>query len=228
MTCEELRNDYGAWALGTAEEPERSEISLHLDGDCDACRRGVRSAMLTVANLAVIVKPVDPPKSLRRRIIAMVSPEPARNWFAVAFPWAVAATLGIALLVVSVRKLNTSGPQFEEALSILNDPVTRDASFGDPAARGRFYVSPTKGVLFIAAHLPKLDAGRTFEMWIIPASGNPIPAGTFSALADSTAIHLRPGPAANAAAMAISVEPSGGSAQPTTTPIIVTKLQALS
>jgi hypothetical protein len=35
---------------------------------------------------------------------------------------------------------------------------------------------------------------------------------------------VRPGPVENAAAIAVTVEPEGGSAQPTTTPFIVTKL----
>ena len=30
MTCEELRSDYGPWALGIAEDPARSEISGHV------------------------------------------------------------------------------------------------------------------------------------------------------------------------------------------------------
>jgi anti-sigma-K factor RskA len=228
MNCSELREDYAAWALGTAEDPERSEISLHLSRDCDTCKQGVRSALLTVATLATSVKPVDPPKRLRKRIVAMVTPAPGRKWFGISLPWAIAAALAIVLLSVSIRRPATSQARFEQVLSILNDPVTKDAAFGDPSARGRFYVSPTRGVVFIAAHLPKLGPGRNFEMWIIPASGNPIPAGTFAPLADSTAVYLHPGPVPNAAAMAISVEPSAGSAQPTSKPIVVVKLQALS
>ena len=41
----------------------------------------------------------------------------------------------------------------------------------------RVFVSPTKGVVFMAASLPHLDSGKTFELWVIPAKGNPVPAG---------------------------------------------------
>ena len=34
MTCEELSEEYGAYALGIAEDPERSEISAHLADRC--------------------------------------------------------------------------------------------------------------------------------------------------------------------------------------------------
>jgi anti-sigma-K factor RskA len=76
----------------------------------------------------------------------------------------------------------------------------------------------------VAAHLPALASNRTFELWIIPAKGNPIPSGTFRGEADATAVYVRPGPVENAAAVAVTVEPEGGSPQPTTTPFIVTKL----
>jgi hypothetical protein len=231
MNCEELRPEYGAYSLGVADDPERSEITAHLDRGCTECVAGVRGATGTVVAMSGGVKSVDPPKRLRRRVVAMVSPEPERKGWVFWFPWAVSALLAMVLVSVALPgrvsrsgQATTTSARFEEMLSIINDPVTKDVAFGDPAARGRFFVSPGKGVVFIAARLPKLAAGRTFEMWVIPASGKPIPAGTFDALEDSTAVHIRRGPVADAAAMAISVEPAGGSQQPTTTPIIVTKL----
>ena len=42
MSCEELREHYELYALGLAEEPERTEIHAHLDRRCTACERGVR------------------------------------------------------------------------------------------------------------------------------------------------------------------------------------------
>jgi anti-sigma-K factor RskA len=231
MNCEELRPEYGAYSLGVAEDPERSEISEHMQRGCPNCLAGVRSAMSTVAAMSGGVKSVDPPKRLRRRVVAMVSPASERKGWAFWFPWAVAAVLAMVLVSVALPgrvsrsgQATTNSARFEEMLAIINDPVTKDVAFGDPAARGRFFVSPGKGVVFIAARLPKLAAGRTFEMWVIPASGKPIPAGTFNALEDSTAVYIRQGPVEGAAAMAISVEPAGGSQQPTTTPIIVSKL----
>ena len=37
MTCEELRDEYGAYALGIAEDPERAEIAEHLARNCPDC-----------------------------------------------------------------------------------------------------------------------------------------------------------------------------------------------
>jgi hypothetical protein len=141
-------------------------------------------------------------------------------------PWAVAGVLAIALISVGLPGWlhPNDSARLGQALSILNDPTTKDVSFGEPAARGRVFVSPQKGVVFIAAHLPALGAHRIFEMWVIPTQGNPIPAGLFRGEEDASAIYVRPGPVTNAAAIAVTVEPEGGSPQPTTTPFIVTKL----
>lgn len=227
MSCEELRGDYGAFALGIAEEPARSEISAHLARQCPDCVAGVRSAMTTVAAMSGAVKDAQPPKHLRRRIVAMVAPAPKRAF--VFLPWGVSAVLAIVLLSVAItgRKTEQPGPdttKLAQALTILNDPATKDVTFGDPAARGRVFVNP-KGVVLIAAHMPKLETNRTFELWLIPAAGNPVPAGTFqSDAASNAAVYVYQGQTANAAAVAVTVEPEGGSPQPTTTPFIVSKL----
>ena len=85
-------------------------------------------------------------------------------------------------------------------------------------------MSPSRGVVLIAAHLPKLERDRIFQMWVIPAQGNPISAGTFLSEVDDTAVYVRMGAVTGAAAIAVTVEPAGGSPQPTTTPFIVSKL----
>jgi hypothetical protein len=230
VTCEELSSDYGAYALDIANDPERTEIADHLARQCPVCTPGVRRALGSVYAMSGAVKTEEPPKRLRRRIVAMVSrganQEERRSWV-VFVPWAVAGVLAIVLLSITVpARLNppVSQSRFDEALSILNDPVTRDVTFGVPNARGRVFVSPGKGVVLMAAHLPALAEDKTFELWVIPTQGNPVPAGIFRGNDDSTAIFVRPGPVDNAAAIAVTVEPKGGSAQPTTTPFIVTKL----
>lgn len=225
MTCEELANDYEAYALGVATDPERSEISAHLMRNCPMCTGGVRTALSTVSVIAAAVKPVDPPRRLRRRVIALVKPDDGRSWAAALMPWIATTAVAIALISVALPgRGKPSGAKLEQALSILNDPAARDVSFGEPTARGRVFVSPNKGVLFIAAHLPALEAGKTFELWVIPKTGNPIAAGTFDAEKDSTAMYIREGSVENAAAIAVTVEQHGGSPVPTTKPFIVTKL----
>jgi anti-sigma-K factor RskA len=225
MTCEELSLEYGAYALGIAEGDENAEIAAHLARGCETCTRGVRSALATVAALSGAVELVKPPAGLRRRVLALVSPGRG-DWLAGWLPWSVTGALAVALLAVGLplyRKAPDTG-KLEQALSILNDPVTRDVSFGEPTARGRVFVSKDKGLVFIAANLPTLATGRTFQLWVIPSAGIPISAGTFHPHRDSSAVYVRPGPVADVAAVALTMEPEGGSPQPTMTPFVVTKL----
>lgn len=229
MTCEELGPEYIAYALGIAEDPERGEIGEHLSRNCPVCVPGVATAMGTVSAMSGAVADVEPPKRLRRRVISMVQPETKRAWTTIAIPWAIAAILAIALISVALpgRRENANTAKLEQALSILNDPSAKDVTFGvtGKPSRGRVVVSPARGVVFIAANLPLIQSGKTFELWVIPSSGKPIPAGTFEGERDATAVYVRAGPfEANAAAVAVTVEPAGGSPQPTTTPFIVAKL----
>ena len=234
MTCEELRDEYGAYALGIAEDPERAEIAEHLARNCSDCVPGVRKAMAMVTAMSGMDTASEPPKDLRDRVVGMVDrgkveKRTKRSFMGFVLPWAACAALAIALLAVVVpsRRPNPDTAKLAQALAILNDPETKQVTFGETArpSRGRVFVSGEKGVLFIGASLPALAPGKTFELWVIPAKGNPVPAGTFGREADATAVYVRPGAVqGDAAAMAVTVEPEGGSPQPTTTPFLVMKL----
>ena len=228
MTCDELRDEYEAFALGAAEDPERTEIIQHLSDQCPTCTQGIREAASVVASMSTLGHQTKPPKALRRRVLAMVNAPGGRSRFAVWVPWGLALALALVLasVIVPAHRQSMSASRFEEALTILNDPSAKEVSFGEAAhpARGRFFISPRRGIVLIAASLPPLEPNKTFEMWVLPQSGKPIPAGTFKGEREGTAIHVRPGPVQSASAVAVTIEPSGGSPQPTTTPFIVSRL----
>jgi hypothetical protein len=228
VTCEELSPEYTSYALGIADDPERGEIAAHLARKCPDCVPGVASALATVTAMSGGVPLADPPKRLRKRVMAAVAREPKRSRFAVFLPWAITAMMSLALVTIGLSGRRQSGDtvKLQRALSILNDPATRDVTFGqtEKPSKGRVFVSPGKGVVFLGANLPRIDASKTFELWVIPVKGNPVAVGLFQSLPDATAVFVHTGPVENAAAIAVTVEPEGGSAQPTTTPFIVTKL----
>ena len=76
-----------------------------------------------------------------------------------------------------------------QALSFLNQPETKQVGFGK-GPRGNVFLNSTRGVLLISSNLPRLDAGKIFEMWVIPKGGAPRPAGLFEANPDGTAVHV--------------------------------------
>lgn len=75
--------------------------------------------------------------------------------------------------------------------------------------------------MFVATGLPSLPAGKVYEAWTI--TGKPVPAGTFSADTGKATVRLPP-QALVAKAVAVTIEPAGGSAAPTSSPIFAVNL----
>jgi hypothetical protein len=117
---------------------------------------------------------------------------------------------------------NAEMARLKETLALLEDPAAKEVTFGK-GARGRVVISPTHGVAFSGQNMAALAPGKTYEMWIIPKGGKPVPAGTFAPSADGLALHLQTGPVdvATTAAVAVSIEPEGGVASPTADQIII-------
>lgn len=82
------------------------------------------------------------------------------------------------------------------------------------AARGRAYVSASRGLFFAAEALPPLAAGRTYQLWTIVA-GQPVSHGVFGPEADGRAQVLAQAPPGPVDAIAVTIEPAGGVPAPT-------------
>lgn len=90
-----------------------------------------------------------------------------------------------------------------------------------PSAR-MFWDQSVNAWTFVAHNLPAPKTGRTYQLWLVTAKDK-INAGTFSpdAKGDAVVRATYNMPKDALAAVAVTDEPSAGSAQPTTTPIIV-------
>jgi anti-sigma-K factor RskA len=239
---------YELYALGVLSAVEKIEIDEHLAQGCRECSDGVRQAIEVNAMFLTLPEQVKPPKRLRRRVLASIGAEASPQRWTIG--WAAAACgLAIAFAVVGLKMgadLRSSNTQLDaarhdlranqaqlskmqEIMEFLNEPQTVQATFGGGQPlppRGRVFVNANRGVLLIASNLPPAPAGKTYEMWVLPKSGAPRPAGLFQSDPQGNVIHLLSGPvdAAHTAAIAVSVEPSSGSSAPSTTPIIVAGL----
>jgi anti-sigma-K factor RskA len=82
---------------------------------------------------------------------------------------------------------------------------------------GRVLYNSQMGALIYAGTLPQLTADKSYELWVIPQTGNPIPAGVFSADPNGEAnVVMPPIPSGvSAKAFAVTIEPAGGTAAPT-------------
>lgn len=92
----------------------------------------------------------------------------------------------------------------------------------EPVAHTTF--DPHRGrVLVVASNLEALPAEKTYELWLLPRSGAPIPAGLFRPDPNGNAQLFYSGlaPGQEAKGFAVTVEPQQGSPAPTTTPLLV-------
>jgi anti-sigma-K factor RskA len=93
-----------------------------------------------------------------------------------------------------------------------------------PQPQGKaFYLRSTGHLIFLASNMASLPATKAYELWLIPETGAPIPAGVFKPDAHGSATIVNPPlpRGVEAKAFAITIEPEAGSAAPTTQPIIV-------
>ncbi len=72
--------------------------------------------------------------------------------------------------------------------------------------------------------LPPAPDGKTYQLWYVGAGGTITSAGLFGVDADGSGQALLAGQAAPTDKVAVSVEPAGGSTQPTTDPLVVLPL----
>jgi anti-sigma-K factor RskA len=86
-----------------------------------------------------------------------------------------------------------------------------------PQAAGFVKYNPQIGmVLYAAQHLPPLPAEKTYQMWLVPASGAPISAGVFKPEdSASRLLTAQVRPDTKPQAFAVTIEPAGGVPQPT-------------
>lgn len=102
--------------------------------------------------------------------------------------------------------------------------VTLVVAKDHPQPQGKaIYVESSGKLLFVASNLPALPDDKAYELWLLPSTGNPLPAGVFRPDAKGSGVVVNPplGAGVSAKGFAITVEPKEGSAAPTTTPMMV-------
>lgn len=241
MKCEDFADNYELYALGALDREEQAAFEQHLAEGCANCEAALRNARSINAVITAALAPdAEPSRGLRSRVAASAGASPPKSWGWLGWAAAAASLVLAAFLISQLRtergereqaqaQLGQAGletARLRAALDFLNEPETRLVGFGagqTQPPRGNVFVNPRRGVMLIAANLPALQAGRIYQMWLIPKSGAPRPAGLFRSDPGGAAVHLLSGPLdlAQTGAVAVSVEPEAGSAAPTTTPIIV-------
>lgn len=231
----------GAYAADALPDDERRTFRAHL-AVCDACTVEVRELQATTARLArAVAEP--PPPSLRDAVLAEADrirqERPATGpaatashprWYDRVLAPAAAvlaiAVIGLGAVVVHLESRLSELQAREAALpAVLTAGDVRLVDLaGTAAATARIVYAPGAGeAVLLADGLAPAPEGQVYELWLIDAGGA-TPAGLFDADPRGRVRHPVPGDLAGVTAVAVTLEPSGGSPQPTSDPILVAEL----
>jgi anti-sigma-K factor RskA len=226
----------GAYALDALSQEEAADFATHLE-QCPSCREEVLEMQDVAARMGA-VEATPPPSALKARVLAAADQQPqlpprvtpiekarSRRWQ----PRLATAAAAVVLLAVGV--LGVTRPWEPDQAPVVAAPVTQVFTAPDAhtatvrtanGGRLRVATSAERGQMAVETRgLPKLK-DRTYQIWAI-RNNRPTSVGLIN---DTDSGKVMPIPAAGTT-VAITIEPPGGSKQPTRRPIVTMDPQAV-
>jgi anti-sigma-K factor RskA len=213
----------GAYAVDAVDDIERASFERHLAG-CPSCRAEVESLRAASAALADDAT-TTPPPALRAAVLGDISrvrplppvtvgsPVHRRKWFPALVAAVVLALVGVGGAVWQPWRDDTSvAPSVTD--QVLSDPAaqrfTKDLGGGVTATVVRS--AKLNRAVIVTENMPAPPEGKVYQLWLQTPNRHMNAAGLMPAGADTV---LFEGDADDAVGAGVSLEPAGGSAQPT-------------
>ncbi|WP_405862457.1 anti-sigma factor [Streptomyces sp. NBC_01515] len=250
MITADLHRLTGAYALHALSDEEREAFERHL-ADCEPCAQETAELSATAARLGLAVS-VEPRREMRERVLGRITtvrqeaPAGTPLLRSGATPrrgrllsrWALAACLAAATALGGTavwqhQRAESALAQAHRAeqgtgriAAVLAAPDARTQAVHLPGnALGTVIVSHGQDkAVFVVSGMPRVPAGKVYQLWY-DDSGTMRSAGLMNPTRSDQAVLLR-GAVDGASGMGITVEPAGGSKQPTTTPLTLTPFPA--
>jgi anti-sigma-K factor RskA len=218
----------GAYAIDALTSEEAEQFATHLEG-CQACRDEVRELQEASARLGAS-EAIAPPAALKARVLAAADQLPqlppkvtrthaarTRRWAT----WAGAVAAAVVLVtggIVAVNQLdNQETPVASDTVSkVFSAPDAKTATV--PTRQGRLQVamSPDAGRMAVKTNgLHHLSQSQVYQMWAVH-NGRSTSVGIIDNPANGKVMPIP----ASGTTVAITIEPEGGSKEPTTKPFV--------
>lgn len=206
-----------AYAVGAvdASSGECAAIRQHI-AECEICREEFKVARAASAALGLSAAQ-SPPPELRNRVLAslpskIVPLAPRRS------QWLIPATAAAAIVIAA--GIWWSGHRA---------PTPSWAATCVPGAKSCHAAGTVTAVGSDRMHmqingLAALPAGKQYQAWVIPPGGAPKPEPVFSPDATGGGSVDIPSAPIKGAVVAVTVEPAGGSQQPTSKPFLIANI----
>jgi anti-sigma-K factor RskA len=248
MDQERFEDLKDAYVLGALPEEERLEFEQYLVAHPDLQEEV--EALGTVAGLlAFSPQEQEPPPELRRRIMATVEAEAVRppegvhphtrrrSWLAGLWEAVGVRDLALAVAAVLVIGLFSWGVLLQGEVrdlqgrvqSLQGQPqgpqmIALGGAGTEQGARAEVVTLEGDRAVLVAENMPPAPEGKTYQIWVIKGD-TPKPSGLFEPRGDSVAAVVE-NPVEGADAVAVTIEPEGGSKEPTTDPMLIGKVKA--
>jgi hypothetical protein len=223
--CRRL-SDAAPYALGALEEADA--YREHLEG-CSACRDEVARLQVAVDTLPASVPQVRAPRALHDRVLATVRAEaelleaarspaerPVRGRTARRrTPWLsfAGAAGALALAVAATLLISSSG-------KVARHETVTSAAVSIPGAHASLHEIDDRGELVVSG-MPQPALGKIYEVWLRRGPKTLAPTDAlFSVSSRGGASVAVPGNLHGVDEVLVTSEPLGGSAHPTSTPVL--------
>jgi anti-sigma-K factor RskA len=224
----------GAYAVDALDELERVGFERHLAG-CDTCQAEVASLREATAAMVEDIA-VAPPPELRAAVlddISRVRPLPPvvagppgghradggtpsrRRWFPALVAAVVLAIVGVGAAVWQPWQNDEPGQtQLTATERVLADTGAQRVSHELPGGAKATIVRSTKEhrAVIVTENMPAPPDGKVYQLWLQTPEEDMVDAGLMPLEGDTA---LLEGDADDALAVGLSLEPEGGSPQPT-------------
>ncbi|HEV2888046.1 MAG TPA: anti-sigma factor [Jatrophihabitans sp.] len=241
---DELTGLVGAYALDALDDDERAMFEEHL-ASCAECAEEVRGLRNAAAELSHLSE-VSPPPQLRAAVLATVAQSrplpprvegagdnvlPLRRNRSAALWQGLAAACALIAIAVSAwgysehRDAQRADARVSVVETLLNAPDVRATTTAMKQGQGTLIYSRSEHrLVLIGRGMPVLPANQTYQLWMMTKTGEPISGGVFRPDPDGNVEVPASGDLDGVDRMGVSVEPAGGSVQPTAATVQVLKL----
>jgi anti-sigma-K factor RskA len=240
----------GAYLLNALDDRERAQFEQHL-ADCTRCRQEVAELSGTVAGLSADLEQ-GPPPALRERLLAQIADTPqdvqseprvvaspptprrdelaqrrsrkSRRWLV-----GIAAAAAVAVGAIAITQWPDATP--DQAVVAVEDVLEAQDAVRSSETVGAATVTVVTSEsldrsVFVAENMDSPPEGRDYQLWFVHEDGTAVSAGLMPREpADSTSL-LMEGDPEGAVAVGVTLEPEGGSEQPTSDPLVAVPLES--
>lgn len=246
--CRPHQENLPAYSLGALEADELAALASHL-ATCVDCNAELTDYQKISMGLLHVLPPRTPPARLRHNLQARLPSASNRTLRLIPqfkrFSFGQLLNVVVVLSLIALNIYSTS--QIREVRKQQN--ALADRMLAEQAAIGmlaypntqiRMIVPDVQNLtgsalvnkerpiaVLLLWNLPELDPTQMYQVWLIDATGKPIGAGLFvpaSGQKYTTAVIQSSAPLGEFIAIGVTIEPAGGSAQPTGERLLVVEL----